>query len=217
MAVINATDISDGNLDGDGVFDVIMLAATSHLQEQFDSQRINKEKYAEAYIAITQTAIAQSISFILQKQTADKQAELLAAQELQVDAQTAKLASDKLLVDAVITTEAEKTNKLQAEIALLNQKKLTEEAQVKNTLSDSTVVYDGTNGYGAIGIKNCLYNVQKNSFEWDGQQKLLNSMINNWGIYNTNGGGATYAFANNGSDILTVAGNLATDLGTGLS
>ena len=65
---------------GDGIFDVLMNTATSHLKAQFDSNRLRDEDYATAYIQVYQATLQAALQIWLQKGIADKQIELLAAQ-----------------------------------------------------------------------------------------------------------------------------------------
>lgn len=65
---------------GDGIFDVLMNTATSHLKAQFDSNRLRDEDYATAYIQVYQATLQAALQIWLQKGVADKQVELLTAQ-----------------------------------------------------------------------------------------------------------------------------------------
>ena len=65
---------------GDGIFDVLMNTATSHLKAQFDSNRLRDEDYATAYIQVYQATLQAALQIWLQKSVADKQVELLNAQ-----------------------------------------------------------------------------------------------------------------------------------------
>ena len=86
---------------GDGIFDVLMNTATSHLKAQFDSNRLRDEDYATAYIQIYQATLQAALQIWLQKGIADRQLELLAAQrEL--------LATQGELLAAQVTSEESK-------------------------------------------------------------------------------------------------------------
>jgi hypothetical protein len=78
--------------------------------------------------------------------------------------------------------------KAAAEITLLGQKKLTEEAQVKNVLSDATIVFrpvDGevdAEGFGVLGKQQFLYKMQSDGFLRDAEQKLTKILMDSWAI-----------------------------------
>ena len=54
-------------VEGDGIFDVLMNTATSHLKAQFDSNRLRDEDYATAYIQVYQATLQAALQAWLQK------------------------------------------------------------------------------------------------------------------------------------------------------
>ena len=80
-------DTTNFTVSGDGIFDVLMNTATTHLQAQYNGSRIRNEDYATAYIQIYQSTLQAALQAWLQKGIAEKQLELLAAQ---VDGEEAK-------------------------------------------------------------------------------------------------------------------------------
>lgn len=100
--MVNIKDITDGKIDGNGVFDELMKSVKAHLKEEYDSQRIRGSEYTQVYIASIQAAMQQSIEWylgaeiaknqalLLEKQIEgqEKQNELLAEQKEQLIAQT---------------------------------------------------------------------------------------------------------------------------------
>lgn len=95
-------------VSGDGIFDILMMTATKHLQAQFEGNRIRKEDYATAYVEIYQATLQAALQAWLQKGVAEadialklaelplkeKQLELMAAQidlmTKQIEAELAK-------------------------------------------------------------------------------------------------------------------------------
>ena len=80
MADIPITDITDGTIEGTGVFDKLMKAVDVHIQVEYASGRLKGTDYANVYLGTMQSAMAQAVQFSLGKQAADKQAELLVNQ-----------------------------------------------------------------------------------------------------------------------------------------
>ena len=64
-------DLVEG-IDATGAFDVIMSAIELRLQTQYDKGRIRGEDYATVYLGAMQSALTQSIQFVLNRQQADK-------------------------------------------------------------------------------------------------------------------------------------------------
>lgn len=240
MAEILITDVTTGNVTGTGVFDKIMSAANAQLEKEYSAGRIRGGEYADVYVATMNSALQQSIAFVLGKQQADKQAELLAAQTLKTDKEQslvneqllktsaeiglvnqqasnllaqkanipkegAKLDSQKSLTDAQkLQTDAEtlliqqkKTNetitatnltkqqgKLDAEIAVLQQKKRTEEAQIRDSV-------DGIAVTGIVGKQKALYAKQTEGYDRDAEQKLAKILADTWGIQRTTDNGVS--------------------------
>ena len=162
MAAILTKDLTTGAVGGAGVFDQLMVSVDAHLSREFKANRIKGTDYAQVYVGSMSAAMQNAVQFLLGKQAADKQAELLASQTL-TEAYTL---SD--LLPAQI-------DKLAAEIALLGQKKSTEEAQIKDIVDDLAVV-------GVIGKQKLLYGKQTDGFDRDAEQKAAKMMIDTWAI-----------------------------------
>lgn len=62
----DVTNITTGAIDGDGIFDKFMQVLKLHLQGEVTAGRIAGDNYAEAYIAMTNLALTQAVSYSLQ-------------------------------------------------------------------------------------------------------------------------------------------------------
>ena len=51
------TNSENHTVSGDGIFDILMNTATSHLLAQFGGNRIRNEDYATAYVQVYQTTL----------------------------------------------------------------------------------------------------------------------------------------------------------------
>lgn len=78
MYEVTLEDITSGVIDGTGSFDKLMAIAKLHLLEEYKSQRITGDKYAEAYIQIMQAVMQTATQFTLQSNTASLNNELIA-------------------------------------------------------------------------------------------------------------------------------------------
>ena len=97
----------------------------------------------------------------------------MAADELKTDAETALIDQNRLNAvtqNSVITNQA---SKLLSEIALLDAKKTTEDAQTSATGVDLDSV---------IGRQKALYAKQTEGFDRDAEQKLAKILVDSWGI-----------------------------------
>jgi hypothetical protein len=71
MNTIPITEVTEGTLAGQGVFDKLMATVTVHLSEQYRSNRITGAEYASVYLGAVQSAMQHSISFVLGEQQAE--------------------------------------------------------------------------------------------------------------------------------------------------
>ena len=130
MTTIKLTDLVDGSVnstkpdlpfwEGTGVLDVLIMAINSNVKIQLDTLRITNEQYAEVYMGLMQTAMAEAIKFLLNKDAIDKDLELK-------QAQIAKINAEKSLIEAQLALYPEQQAKdlevKQANIDLLNRQK----------------------------------------------------------------------------------------------
>lgn len=110
---IEFEDFSNGSIDrtdqynpkwkGDGIFDKLMEAVNGNIQIQFETQRITGENYAEVYLGSMQSAISESMKFILNKKSLEKGIESqdadIAIKEVQLAENTEKWALQKKVLE----------------------------------------------------------------------------------------------------------------------
>ena len=60
LAKITNEDLTTRVPNGDGVFDSLMAGIKAHLQGEFDKNRISGAEYTKAFIALTESALANS-------------------------------------------------------------------------------------------------------------------------------------------------------------
>lgn len=156
MAAKTITDVTTGALDGTGAFDKIMAAVTVQLDAQFAASRLTGADYASVYLGALQSAMSQAVQFTLGVGAANGTEALLGEQ---------------------LTTQVQTTAKTTSEKSLLDQKKVTEEAQTVGTVTDGT-----SSVGGEAGKKMELYDAQKNGFARDAEQKLTKILLEPWSI-----------------------------------
>lgn len=131
MADITVEDLTNDN--SKGVFDKLVSALQVILLEEFKNNRITGTEYSKIFMSSLDSAMNQSMQFLLQKDQVAKQIEVLEAQRLLTIAQT------DIAVAQLAITEAE-LEKLQAEILLIPVQKELLEAQVVLTSEQSDKV-----------------------------------------------------------------------------
>lgn len=105
---ITLEQLTENQLDGDGVFDVLMNSVDQHIQREFKGGRITGTEYAEVYTALVGAVLGQSTSFLLQKDkarwdaiTAQMQARVaeIAVTEGLVNLEKVKAETQKMIFD----------------------------------------------------------------------------------------------------------------------
>ena len=86
VKIVDINDFSNGSIDnsnpqepkweGTGVFDIIMKAANENIKIQNQTSRITGAEYAEVYLGTMQTAISESMKFLLNKDQSTKDLEV---------------------------------------------------------------------------------------------------------------------------------------------
>ena len=157
---------------GDGIFDVLMNTATSHLKAQFDSNRLRDEDYATAYIQVYQATLQAALQIWLQKGVADKQVELLNAQIVSESKQPELLTAQIELLNAQRTSESKQPELLNAQIVHLG--KQSELLDKQGELLDAQVASEES--------KRNLYKRQIEGFDEDYKQKILKICMDSWAV-----------------------------------
>lgn len=122
---ITIEELTEGKIDGNGVFDSLMRSINAHLLNEYTKDRIDGNSYGEVYLGSIQAAISQSIQFLLSKDKSSLDAALIEAQTRKIDAEIGLIAIQKQIA------EIEK-DKTEAEIRKINQDIAFSQAQQKN-------------------------------------------------------------------------------------
>jgi hypothetical protein len=187
---------------------------TSAKQRARLDQEIRNLQAQEDQIAVQTAQLEQqTLNLVSQKALVDAQAD-------QVEQQTLNLASQKLQIEAETGFTAARTanaakeglvldaNKLKAdsEKALLDQKKVTELAQVSPT---------GVDANSVIGKQKALYQAQADGFQRDAEQKVAKIFADTWNVRRTTDEATVADGTNklNDTSIGAVMSKLATGIG----
>lgn len=72
---INSIDPQNVYWDGDGILDKMLKVINLNIKIQYDEGRLKGTEYAEVYLGAMQTALSESIKFLLNKDLIEKQVE----------------------------------------------------------------------------------------------------------------------------------------------
>ena len=197
MTAVTTATLTEANIDGNGVFDVLMKSTKAHLESEFQKNRIKGTEYAEVYLGALTQVMQTALQFVLTQQKVDLEAQLLQkqiakadAELLQVQKQTALLEQQRLNAITENTVLVAQECKLRAEydltmasitrtneeVALLTQKTATERAQVTAM---------GVDADSVVGRQKGLYLAQADGFKRDAEQKATKIMVDSWNVRRT--------------------------------
>ena len=197
------SDLTEIQIEGSGTFDVLMRAFKLHLLEEYAKGRITGSEYSKAYIALTESSMAQAVQFLLAKDTAYWQAigAQLQAQTAQVqlitarvDLETAKaqlaqmrMEAQRVRADYALTKMKLATESAGYDIAtynlgnilptqkdLLTEQKEAARAQTLDTRTDTTPVT------GVMGKQKELVAQQITSYKRDAETKVAKLFTDAW-------------------------------------
>lgn len=80
--------LTEGFVEGNGVFDKLMQSVKAHLDVEFKQNRLSGEEYAKTYTALTTTILQQSIQYLLTEPQTAAQVALINSQRTKTDAET---------------------------------------------------------------------------------------------------------------------------------
>lgn len=94
--MITKNDLTNGEKQGDGLFEELMRAAGSHIQEEVAAGRLKGDQYAQVYLSMMQGAMQTATQYLLQYPITNKQLELMNWQISQAEKQNQLLDLDRM-------------------------------------------------------------------------------------------------------------------------
>lgn len=159
---IDLADLTDGvtvdtehNVTGNGIFDKLMATVNENINAQYAAGRIKGTDVATVYLGAMQTAIQQSIQFLLQKDISQNQGAVLEADLRIKEAQEAEALAGTIRMDAESLT-----------------KRTLQEAQ-KNLVDAQTL---------SEGEKKLLITRQKDGFDKNDRKEALKLTLDSWAV-----------------------------------
>lgn len=194
---ITLNDLTQATVDGTGVFDVLMRANKSHLESEFQKNRIKGAEYATVYLGSLESVMNGAIQFLLQKDKMALEAQLVAQQILlaeveviKANAQVEEIRAKTLNLGAELLVLQAQKCKLDAEFDLLKETllKTAEEKQLllwKTNTEKAQTLNAGVDDNSVIGKQKALYAAQTSGFTRDAEQKAAKVMVDSWNVRRT--------------------------------
>ena len=96
----NISELTSGELGGNGTFDIIMGAVNAHIEHQFKLGRIRGTDFANTYIQAMQMALQQASSYAIAKAKLPLELQQLEAQNHKIATDIAVMTKQGALYDA---------------------------------------------------------------------------------------------------------------------
>ena len=119
MTDITINDLTLTTLEGTGVFDVLMRATKTHLEAEFNKNRIKGPEYSTVYLGSLESVMRTSLEFLLQRQKISLEAQLMEQQVLVAQAEV-----EKANAQVELTKQQVLQSKVELEILQLNKAKI---------------------------------------------------------------------------------------------
>ena len=134
-------DLTTGALNGKGLFDLLMGATKEHLMEEFNAQRLRGTDYSKVYLGSMESALGNSVQYLIGMGLIDAQLEKLAAEtalakfQLEKEKQLLPLEIEKVHADIDLTKAKidSETTLLPLQVKKLEADTRATEAQIRGT------------------------------------------------------------------------------------
>lgn len=123
MTTLTVADLTQANLAGTGVFDVLMRANKAHLDSEFDKNRIKGSEYATVYLGSLQSVMQTALAFLLQREKNNLEAQLLEQQIILAQVEVQKANAELALLELNLTKIPAEIAHLEAQTQLVDQQK----------------------------------------------------------------------------------------------
>jgi hypothetical protein len=159
----NIALLTEGAINGAGIFDTLIRTVKLHLQEEYDQGRISGKEYSTVYLGALAAVLQQSVSYMVANKEMEKSDAVIGLTRQQIVTELAKtddtipellafnsttavaglMGQEQDINAQKILSAIEEVAKAKDERALLGQKIVTELA-----LTDNSLVGANTEGYG---------------------------------------------------------------------
>ena len=134
LDVLDVQELTTKQLNGTGVFDVLMSTSSIHIKEEYDKGRIRGQEYAQVYLGAMQAVLATSVEYLNRSKLLGIEIANQEKQGLLIEAQTA-------LTEAQANQVIQETTlKLPAEIANINASTALSDANKDRVVEELTLI-----------------------------------------------------------------------------
>lgn len=130
---ITIADVTDGTINGGGIFDKLMNTVSVHVAAEYSSGRIKGQDYANVYLAAMQASLTTAANLTITMQKAAAETDMVIAQAALTTQQTANLVAEALNIP-------KQGSLLDTQISVGEQNVLNAAQQLANAVIEATVL-----------------------------------------------------------------------------
>lgn len=158
-------DTNTYTVNGEGIFDILMMTATKHLIAQYKANRIRQEDYANAYIDIYKYTLQAALEAWLRKGTIKTEIERTKAEIEKIKAETliVPLQGDKIKADIDYSKAQTEESKEKLKLLAKQLELLTKQLEAEDAKKD-------------------LYKRQIEGFDEEYKYKILKILMDSWAV-----------------------------------
>lgn len=139
MSNLDLNKLTRGSVEGQGTFDTLMRAVSSHLESQFDGGKITGSDYANVYLNTISTTLNQSVQFLLGAEQLKYQVLLLQEQIAATKANTDLIKAQIRNMDANTNVSIKQLVVMDKEISQITANTILTNKQIENITKDIEV------------------------------------------------------------------------------
>lgn len=118
---ITIDDLTQVEVTGSGVFDVLMRATKGHLEQEFKLGRIKGAEYSTVYLGSLEAVLQTALQFLLEKDKQALEAQLLEQQILLAQVEVQKAQAELAIIQASLPKVEAEIDLLEAQAAVQRQ------------------------------------------------------------------------------------------------
>lgn len=114
-------DLTQANIEGTGVFDVLMRANKAHLEAEYGKNRIKGAEYATVYLGSLESVLRASVEFLLNRDKQSLESQLMEQKVLLAQIEVNKANVELAILNKQLEKMPQELAYLQAQTALITQ------------------------------------------------------------------------------------------------
>lgn len=140
MAAIPLSELTEVKLDGNGVFDALMRASKTHLEDQWTKGAIRGPEYATVYLGQLESSMQTALAFLTQRARIGLEATLLEKQIALAEVELQKAGVQLTILQEEAQTAVVQRGLIEAQVLKVEADVRLSEAQLENVTAEKGLI-----------------------------------------------------------------------------